>query len=429
MGNCSSICCAKEEAHLQKVPNLEEIEAVLKQQALVTNDIHPDNDNLMPEKKLHVGPNKDVYYHEELARDVPMSTEDRNNQTKETLATLQREPIESSKEKLNFMTQSNTDTKPIAKAASKEGKLSLKGTGSQEKRPEEHIVLEEKRQESYENSNKSHETNKRSNPQMMPVTTTENVMDAETLKLIQSTIGTNKRTQLPPIHLETGAVYVGQWLNGERDGLGVQSWPDGSRYEGEWKNNKASGHGKLTHSDGDTYEGGWADDMANGHGFYSHSNGARFEGHWKNDKQDGHGVETWPDGAKYIGQYKDGKKQGKGELYFADGSVYKGDFTDNDITGYGIYTWKDGKVYEGFWKKNKMHGKGKLRWADGRVYEGEYMEDKKHGPGVFIWADGKKYIGKWVNGKQHGRGEYYDGSGAKRVGEWSEGKRIRWLDS
>ena len=35
-----------------------------------------------------------------------------------------------------------------------------------------------------------------------------------------------------PMHLDSGAVYEGEWLNGVRDGQGKQEWLDGSRYEG-----------------------------------------------------------------------------------------------------------------------------------------------------------------------------------------------------
>lgn len=35
-----------------------------------------------------------------------------------------------------------------------------------------------------------------------------------------------------PIHLDSGAVYEGEWLNNVRDGEGKQEWLDGSRYEG-----------------------------------------------------------------------------------------------------------------------------------------------------------------------------------------------------
>ena len=49
------------------------------------------------------------------------------------------------------------------------------------------------------------------------------------------------REMKPPQHLDSGAVYEGEWLNGVRDGQGKQEWLDGSRYEGAWRNGKANG--------------------------------------------------------------------------------------------------------------------------------------------------------------------------------------------
>lgn len=40
------------------------------------------------------------------------------------------------------------------------------------------------------------------------------------------------RVNKGPFTLRNGATYTGQWLDGQRDGIGTQLWPDGSRYEG-----------------------------------------------------------------------------------------------------------------------------------------------------------------------------------------------------
>lgn len=79
-------------------------------------------------------------------------------------------------------------------------------------------------------------------------------------KLILSTIGCYERKLLPAITLENGAVYIGEWKNGLRDGKGMQTWPDGSKYEGSWLEDKANGKGRLIHADGDIYEGDWVND-------------------------------------------------------------------------------------------------------------------------------------------------------------------------
>lgn len=67
-----------------------------------------------------------------------------------------------------------------------------------------------------------------------------------------------------------GRLYKGQYNKrmGERDGVGVQIWPDGSRYEGLWRRDKANGRGRMTHANGDMYEGDWKEDKANGKGVF-----------------------------------------------------------------------------------------------------------------------------------------------------------------
>ena len=89
-----------------------------------------------------------------------------------------------------------------------------------------------------------------------------------------------ERVLKPIEYLENGAMYEGEWHpeKNERDGRGIQIWPDGSRYDGFWKDGVACGYGRLVHAEGDVYEGTWKEDKANGFGYYSHYNGSRYEG-------------------------------------------------------------------------------------------------------------------------------------------------------
>ena len=68
-----------------------------------------------------------------------------------------------------------------------------------------------------------------------------------------------------------GATYVGQWVNGLREGLGTFTWSkfgpkSGQSYEGEWVNNKRHGKGKMIYEsdikdgfEGGVDEGNWID--------------------------------------------------------------------------------------------------------------------------------------------------------------------------
>ncbi len=102
------------------------------------------------------------------------------------------------------------------------------------------------------------------------------------------------KTIVGPQEIENGAIYYGHWFSekGERNGFGMQLWPDGSKYVGYWKEDKASGSGRLIHSDGDVYTGEWKDDMAYGHGKYIDVTGMEYVGEWKNDKQNGIGTSS-----------------------------------------------------------------------------------------------------------------------------------------
>ena len=64
--------------------------------------------------------------------------------------------------------------------------------------------------------------------------------------------------------LINGATYVGQYVDGLREGLGTFTWsihaPDGGGvYEGGYKNNRRNGKGKRTYRDGSILEGYWKD--------------------------------------------------------------------------------------------------------------------------------------------------------------------------
>ena len=76
--------------------------------------------------------------------------------------------------------------------------------------------------------------------------------------------------------------YIGQLINGKREGRGIIKWDNGDIYNGEWK-----------------------DDKKEGKGIYCYNNGQRYEGDWVNDKKEGKGIYYW-NNVNYKGDRYDG---------------------------------------------------------------------------------------------------------------------------
>ena len=54
---------------------------------------------------------------------------------------------------------------------------------------------------------------------------------------------------------EHDIIYIGQWNEGQRNGQGTQTRPDGGKYIGQWKDNLPNGQGTETHPDGKIVKG------------------------------------------------------------------------------------------------------------------------------------------------------------------------------
>lgn len=110
-------------------------------------------------------------------------------------------------------------------------------------------------------------------------------------------------------------IYLGQWSDDKRNGIGISLINNGEDYRGDWKNDKKSGKGIIHLENNDVYAGDWANDKMNGQGNYSWSNGDNYRGNWKAGKRNGYGILTLANGLKYRGQWLNDKKHGDGMLY------------------------------------------------------------------------------------------------------------------
>jgi hypothetical protein len=112
-------------------------------------------------------------------------------------------------------------------------------------------------------------------------------------------------------------------------GHGTYIYAGGEKYVGDFVDGKRQGQGELTKTDGETYTGGWLNDVFSGQGTYIWSNGAKYIGEWKEGVRDGYGVYFFPNGDKYNGYFKNNMFHGKGTYIWEDGSSQTGMYENN----------------------------------------------------------------------------------------------------
>ena len=52
-----------------------------------------------------------------------------------------------------------------------------------------------------------------------------------------------------------GSKYVGEFMNGKKNGQGTFTWADGAKYVGGWMDGKMHGQGTFTKDDGAIFKG------------------------------------------------------------------------------------------------------------------------------------------------------------------------------
>ncbi len=91
-----------------------------------------------------------------------------------------------------------------------------------------------------------------------------------------------------------GTTYKGQFLDGNREGIGIIIWMDGDKYEGQFKKNKYHGRGTIT---------------------FSLKNPGTFKHGWK----------IW------TGEFKNGALDGKGKKINLKGEITEGIFEKGEL--------------------------------------------------------------------------------------------------
>lgn len=197
-----------------------------------------------------------------------------------------------------------------------------------------------------------------------------------------------------------GSIYYGQFMNDKCNGKGRLIFREGEEYNGDWVDNKAEGYG-IYISDEVKYEGNWKNDKQQGLGKETWNDGTTYIGEFKYGQKTGNGKFKYINGSNYTGSFLNNQFHGKGTYVWGDGREYTGDWKFNKIDGEGEFKWPDGRKYTGHYKNDKKDGYGVFEWGDGKKYRGNWIDGKQNGEGeIYNPKDGVWTKGRWKNGRK-----------------------------
>ncbi len=156
----------------------------------------------------------------------------------------------------------------------------------------------------------------------------------------------------------SGASYIGQAVDGKRQGLGVADLGNGERQAGDWSADLMNGLGTVRLADDTRYSGQWRDGKSTGLGLREKPGVERSEGNFVGGRLEGFALYRTLADPNVIkgGEFHADLLDGPGVERIGERERYEGGFRNGQRNGYGQYTDAEGKMRPG-------------RWADGKLVE------------------------------------------------------------
>ena len=194
-----------------------------------------------------------------------------------------------------------------------------------------------------------------------------------------------------------GRCYEGEFVGGQQTGRGVLCSGFGDVYDGSFLADAYHGAGTLRYANGDVYVGNWAHGQRSSHGRMVYKTGAVYDGMWRIGSYHGEGVlsNSSKSGGSFSGTWRAGLRHGIGKRVYSTGAEYEGEFVDGDRTGRGVYKSPVGDLYVGEFVQNLYNGEGTLIRADGDRYQGEFKRGAFCGRGRLEYEAGGFYEGEF----------------------------------
>lgn len=155
-----------------------------------------------------------------------------------------------------------------------------------------------------------------------------------------------------------GASYIGQVVDGKRQGLGVAELGNGERQAGDWSADLMNGLGTVRLADDARYSGQWKDGQSTGLGLREKPGAERSEGNFVGGRLEGLAVRRTLVDPNVVqgGEFHGDLLDGPGVERVGERARYEGGFRAGQRNGYGLATDAEGKMRAG-------------RWADGKLVE------------------------------------------------------------
>lgn len=233
---------------------------------------------------------------------------------------------------------------------------------------------------------------------------------------------------------EKKTLYKGKYLNGSRNGFGIEYANDSLLYKGQFKNGMYEGRGKIYHTKTAWCEGTFKKGILDGDVKLHIESSIKLPSEYPQSEftikyVDGKPNGIYPDFANndrteqiyYIGNHKNGIRDGSG--YKLNGSEWCKCTYENGKCIELINNSQKGVNYCGSVnKKGEPHGKGKEYYENRLLFEGEYENGKRKWGTEYAFSliddnikSSKVYSGPYRDGNRHGRGFIYLKDGEKIV--------------
>jgi hypothetical protein len=153
---------------------------------------------------------------------------------------------------------------------------------------------------------------------------------------------------------DPGASYIGQVVDGKRQGLGIADLANGEHQAGEWRADQLNGLGTVRFADDTRYAGQWRDGQSTGLGVREKPGVERAEGNFVMGRLEGLGVRRTlvEPAVVQSGEFRADHLEGPGVETVGDRERYEGGFRGGQRNGYGQLT-AGGKVVAGRWQDGK----------------------------------------------------------------------------